>query len=286
LQDELTEAISGQVNAELAGSERQQAHKKTTTDLDAWDLYQRGLWHYYKMSKDDMAEARRLFQIASEQAPEFASAYAGLGVVASTETILGYPQDKAATLGQGLSDAEKALTLDDRDEFSQYALGRVCMFLGDRDRAISALEQSIDLNPSFSLAYYGLGFALYWFGRAEEAIPQYTRAIRLSPHDPQLWAFHTLRSLAHSLLDEFDPAIIEAKAAMQVKSDEFWGYQALAIACGSSGQIEEARAARDRACKLNPELSISHFKSMMTTLHSPYLEKFLDALRKAGLPEE
>ena len=35
LQDELTEAISAQDDAELAGSEREQAHRKATTDLNA-----------------------------------------------------------------------------------------------------------------------------------------------------------------------------------------------------------------------------------------------------------
>ncbi len=286
LQDELTEAISGQVNAELAGSEREQAHKKAKTDLDAWDLYQRGMWHYYKMSKDDLAEARRLFQLASERAPEFGSAFAGLAVVASSETIMGYTPDRAATLEQGLRDGEKAVTLDDRDGFSQYALGRVCTALGDRDRAIAALENAIELNPSFALAYYGLGLALYWFGRAEEAIPQYGLAIRLSPHDPSLWAFHTQRSYAYSILDELDSAIIEAKAAIQAKSDEFWPHVWLAFAYTLQGKNGDARAAYERACKLSPELSTTYIKSMIGTMHPAYLNKILDALHKAGLPEE
>jgi len=143
LQDELTEAISAQVDAELAGSEREQAHRKATTDLNAWDLYQRGMWHFYKSSKDDMAEARRLLQLVSERAPEFANAYAGLAIIAVSEIARGFTQDKGVTLEQGLRDAQKAIALDDRDGYNHYALGLVCMILGDRDRAIPALERSI-----------------------------------------------------------------------------------------------------------------------------------------------
>jgi hypothetical protein len=73
LQDELTEAICTVVNAELAGSERVLARKKSPSDLDAWDYFQRGMGHLYKMSENEIAEARRLFEIAAERAPSFPS---------------------------------------------------------------------------------------------------------------------------------------------------------------------------------------------------------------------
>ncbi|MDP7547798.1 MAG: adenylate/guanylate cyclase domain-containing protein, partial [Alphaproteobacteria bacterium] len=121
LQDELTEAISAQVNIELAGSERQISRRKTR-DLDAWDYYQRGMWHIYKTTREDMPEGRRLLTLAIERSPEFANAYAALAVVAVVETTLGFAQDPAATLAQGLRNAEKALALDDRDAYNHYAL--------------------------------------------------------------------------------------------------------------------------------------------------------------------
>ncbi len=286
LQDELTEAISAQVNAELAGSERDLARKKSTTDLDAWDYYQRGMWHLYKMSREELVEARRLFQLALERAPEFASAYAALAYVAFNEIIRGFFLDRAATLEQGLRDAERAVALDDREGVGHYALGRISILIGDSDRAVLAMEKCVELNPSSAEAYYGLGYALYWFGRAEEAIPLFGRAIRLSPHDPQLWAFHHMRSVGHTSLDEFDLAIIDAKTALQSKSDEIWPQLMLAQSYSSLERNDEARAAYDRACKLNPELSTAYIKSLIGTLHPPYLDKLLDALRQAGMPEE
>ncbi|MDP6876480.1 MAG: tetratricopeptide repeat protein, partial [Alphaproteobacteria bacterium] len=286
LQDELTEAISAQVDAELAGSERALAYKKPTTDLDAWELYQRGMWHFYKYSKDDFIEARRLLLLASERAPDFANAYAGLTIVGSSETVWGFGQDRARVLEQGLRDAEKAVTLDDRDGNNQFALGIVCMVLGDGERAIPALEKSVDLNPSSAASHYGLGMALFWFGRAQDALSQLTLAMRLSPHDPRLWLFHSMRSYAHIVLDEFDLAISDAKAAIQSKRDIAGPHMALAAAYTLSGQHDEARAAYDRAQKLNPEFSAADFTSMMGTVHPPYFEIILEALQQAGTPEE
>ena len=48
--------------------ERDLARGKPTADLDAWDYYQRGMWHLYKMAKEEIAEAGRLFRIATERA--------------------------------------------------------------------------------------------------------------------------------------------------------------------------------------------------------------------------
>ncbi|MBT3532701.1 MAG: tetratricopeptide repeat protein [Rhodospirillaceae bacterium] len=286
LQDELTEAISSHVDVELAGSEREQAHQKPTTDLDAWELYQRGMWHFYKYGKDDFVEARRLLQRAVQRAPEFAIAHAGLAVIAYNNTLYGYTEDRTADLDEGLHHAEKAVALDDRDSYNLYALGRIFTNLGERDRAVSALEKAIRLNPNSAIAHHGLAIARYWFGEAEDTIPLYERAIRLSPYDPQLWAFHFVRSMAHCMLDQIDLAIIDAKAAIQEKSDEIMPYLALAFAYSLSKNYEEGHAAYQQASTLRPKLSAAYIKSTTGNFHAPYMAKYLDALRKLGLPEE
>ena len=61
-------------------------------------------------------------------------------------------------------------------------------------------------------------------------------------------------------------AIIDAKAALQAKSDEIWPQLMLAQAYSSLGKIDKARAAYDRACKLNPELSTAYIKSLTGTV--------------------
>ena len=78
LQDEITEAIVGRIDSEVRSSERERAHRKPPANLDAWDLYQQGSWHFLKITKEDTEIGRRLCQKAIERDPNFASAYAGL----------------------------------------------------------------------------------------------------------------------------------------------------------------------------------------------------------------
>jgi adenylate cyclase len=74
VQDEITATIVGAIEPELGKAERERA--KRPNDLRAWDFYQRGLWHTYKRTREDLANAQHMFQRAIEIDPGLARAYA------------------------------------------------------------------------------------------------------------------------------------------------------------------------------------------------------------------
>ena len=51
---------------------------KRPESLDAWDAYQRGMWHFHKRTKQDYVEADRYLRLAIEQDDNLDNAYAGL----------------------------------------------------------------------------------------------------------------------------------------------------------------------------------------------------------------
>ena len=287
LQDDLSAKIIAETSAELAGSERQKAHRKQSPNLDAWELYQRGMWHFYRHSTEDLTEGERLFQSAIDRAPEFGNAYAGLALIAYSRVLSGYAGDVSETITEGLRNAEKALACDDRDDQNQYALGRVCMLLGGAfsDRAVAAFKKAIELNPSFAPAYYGLGTALYWAGCAEKSISQFTMAIRLSPHDDQLWAFLNMRGWAYNVLGQFESGIADARMAIQQKGDQLWPQLSLAFAFCRTGKRAEADEHFKKAMQLNPDLTLSYVSASLGPLHQQYLEMALETFSTLGLPQ-
>ena len=62
LQDEITETLVAALQREVGEFERERAHRKPPENLDAWESYQRGLWHLWRFGAEDMVEARRWFQ--------------------------------------------------------------------------------------------------------------------------------------------------------------------------------------------------------------------------------
>jgi adenylate cyclase len=64
VQDEITATLAGAIEPELGKAERERARAKRPDELRAWDLCQRGLWHTYKRTREDLVEAQRLFRKA------------------------------------------------------------------------------------------------------------------------------------------------------------------------------------------------------------------------------
>ncbi len=76
LQDEITLTIAAAVEPELAGSERERALHKPTDNLQAWDLYHRGLAKIWQTSKGSMIEGSALMHQALAKDPNLGQAYA------------------------------------------------------------------------------------------------------------------------------------------------------------------------------------------------------------------
>jgi len=286
LQDEITENIVGRIDNEVRVSEIDRARRKPPANLDAWELYQRGLWHAYKANQADNEAAYSLFLKAIERDPSFALAHAGIAFTCAMEVFQDFGDDPAATLAKGLAAGERAVALDDKDGFTHFALGRVLSLTGQGDRAIAALEKSVALNPNFAQGYYGLGLALVWYGRAADGIPKLDMAMRLSPHDPMLWAMQNMIATCCNALENFDEAEEWARKAVNERPDGLFPHFNLAVALAGQDRLDEARLAIEAARHVRPDLSPSVIRRLGPHFHPEYLERHLDALRKAGLLEE
>ncbi|MFQ5939902.1 MAG: tetratricopeptide repeat protein, partial [Alphaproteobacteria bacterium] len=285
LQDEMTQTIVAAVEPELGAAERERALSKPPENLDAWETYQRGLWHMWSYTKDDNAKAPHLLRRAHELEPGFAAAYAHEAYSHYLNVIMGWAEDPDNTLAAGMAAAKKALALDDKDAVAYVAAGRLHMMLGEHDASIAALETSLTLNPNFAQAYYGLGFALTLAGRLEDALDNFAKAERLSPRDPLLWGFMVLHALACILSHEYEAAVHWAQKTIQIpRATGHWPYAALAAALAHVDQMDEARAAVQAALEQRPDLSLSYLKKTLPTKHPGGLDPYLDGLRKAGLP--
>jgi len=288
LQDEMIQTIAGAVEPELSAAERERAARKPPENLDAWEIYQRGLWHMLSFTKDDVAEAQRLFRRVHELDPAFATPYASESNCHYLDVVLAYAEVPAESLEVALTAAKKALALDDKDPVAYFALGRVYMMREKHDASVAELEKALELSPSFAQAHHALGFALVLSGRLEEGAEELDKAIRLSPRDPILWGTMAFRSVTCNLLQQYEAAADWARKAVhqpRVAAGSYWPYAVFASALGNLGQIAQAHEALDEALRRKPDLSLAYLETTWPTKQSGGLETFFDGLRKVGLPD-
>ena len=78
VQDEIAEAVVTAIHPAIGDAERQRMLRKMPGSLNAWEAYQRGMWHQSKGTAAGNEEARLLFKRAIELDPGFAPAFVGL----------------------------------------------------------------------------------------------------------------------------------------------------------------------------------------------------------------
>lgn len=252
IQATMAQQIAAVIEPELARLERRAAVERPARELDAWDCYQRGLWHLWTFTAGGLDEAELLLRRAIALDPGFARAHGLLAYVLLQRTLLGAAEERPARLLEALDRGRAGLALDDQDSATLCVLGRVLAFMRRPDEAMALIERAIDLNPSFAQPYFALGVALLVAGRAEEALAHLERAIELSPRDPHLTSFHTMHALAHLALGEPEAAAASARRAAVLPNATHWPFALLAAALGLAGQGAEAAAALGELSRRRP----------------------------------
>ena len=285
VQDEVTQAIVTTIEPQLLNTERQLARRKPAQNLNAWEAYQRGIWHIYQYKPEDNLQALEFLNQAVQLDPEFAPAHAGVAFSLYVHIIMGTSADRAADLQRGLEAGLTAITLDDQDPFAYVGLGRIRIVRAEHTQAVTDFERALELNPSYAIAHYGKAHCLWHCGRAEEAVKCHDEAMRLSPRDPLMWTFLASKAIALFMLGRYDESLQCAHRSQQYPISAIWAYMGELATLGATGKQQEAGEALVRARVLQPDLSMSFIRQALPITHQPSADLFYQSLAKAGVPE-
>jgi len=285
VQDEVTQAIVTTIEPALLRSERNLARRKPTASLNAWECYQRGLWHIHQYTMADSQQAMTLLERAVEIDPEFSSAWGGIAFSMYVLILLDKNSDREGMLQRGLEAGLTAVRLDQDDPFAHVGLGRIRIIRGEHDQAVLSFNHAIDLNPSFAIAYYGKAHSLWHCGKPGEAVKNHDEAIRLSPSDPLMWTFLASKAIALVMLERYDEALECSIRAQQYPISAIWAFMGQLSALGHLGKTDEASDALAHALDKEPELSIEFIERALPITDKASRDHFQLGLRKAGVAD-
>lgn len=290
LQDEISQAIAGQLLPQIYQADVERIGQTPTEDLEAWDIYLRGRTRQSVYSREAQTEAVEFAQQAIGRDPEFANAYSLLARALGTIFFFRWSDDPQDTLVSATQAASRAIELDDQDPQAHAALGYLYRFTGDADRAIANLERAVFLNPNDARIRLELAHTLDWFRMHDRALPQIDLALRLSPRDPLLQNMHFYNGHILFHLGRHEEALEAARQLGAVATSNTWRvFHHLLRAANLTelGRDQEAQAAINAALAINPNLSVSAMRRQFagSKNHPENRRIWLDSLRNAGLPE-
>jgi len=285
IQDEITEAIKVAAFPALLQSEAQRAVSKGHENLDAWDYRIRGLSHLWKETREDNSKARAHFEKAAEIEPGDAATYAYLAATHG-QAIVGQwsesPEKSVAAVEQA---ARRSMALDNAEPMSHFAMGAAFFFRGQQAQAIASFRRAVQLAPGSVTALGNLGWFFALTGQPEEALTYLERVMRLSPRDPLMHRYLAATGWAHFAAGRHQEAIEWLERCRESKPDYNLAHRGLAASYAIVGRLEEARAALEEELRLEPDISIEKIRFELSAMDPDFLDRYCDALRKAGMPE-
>ncbi len=286
LQDEVTMKILTALEVKLTRGEV--AREYETENLEAWGHAVKGYSLYQRYTKADNAKARKLFEQALKLDPDYAFALVMLGRTHIMEARIGWSESSAESVKQALELGQKAVALRESEGSGHKLLAYVYIIQRQYDMAIVEGERAIALGPNDAEAHAFLAYTLHYAGRLEEAIVHIEKAMRLQPHYPALY----LMVLADSyfMVGRYNESIAANKKLLDRARRGEWLIHAPHLGLAANymllGQEEEAQFHSAEVLRTNPKFSLKVFESRNPYKDPADMEHWLDALRKAGIPEK
>ena len=285
-QDQISASVVGAIARQLERAEIERAKRKPTDSLDAYDYYLRGRANVNRGTREAIGEGLPLFYKAIELDPDFASAYAMAAWCHFWRKVNGWMTDRKREIAEGTRLALLAVDLGKDDAVALTRGGHaLAHFVGDLDRSIALVDRALALDPNLAAAWFLGGFLRTERGDPDKAIEYFTRAMRFSPLDPEMFRMQAGMALAHLLAGRFDAASSWAEKAYRDLPSFLMAVGVIAASHALAGRQDEARRAMSHLRQLDPTLRVSSLADWLPIRRPEDLATLADGLRRAGLPE-
>ncbi len=262
-QDEITQRIIGAIEPEVLEQEIQRSHARPTHDLQAWDLYLRGLSRFSRDTFEDLLAAGELFAQASAKDSKLVHAVAGQAMAelhlllnhrgSMTLEEAGKSRDHAKKL------AKEAMRIDGRSLPAMSAQLLVLILDQKFEEAVKLSQGALESYPASASTWHAAAFALMSSGRFEEALEHFQMTKRLSPRNPTMWLVLNQEGFCCFSLGRMDEALNFFNQSITLKRDHLWPHLGRTLALKMSGRREEAVRMLKKFLIDVPHFSIKQF---------------------------
>jgi tetratricopeptide (TPR) repeat protein len=178
---------------------------------------------------------------------------------------------------------QKALTMDKSTGYPHALMGWIYLRIRKYDQAIESGRHSVELDPNNAFFLLRLGSTLSDAGRLDEGMVYIKKSIRLNPFPAYFYYFYLGRCYLQK--GQYEDALAEFKKALKRAPEAPHVLGHMAVTYILLGREEEARESAAKSLELAPYASVSFIAQVDTVKDKTYLNKMLDAMRKAGFPE-
>lgn len=281
VQDRITEEIVTAIDVKLVHGEAGRIVRNSLRNLEARDLYYKGLGYYDRQTVQEMFLARKHFEEVISLEPESPIGYTSLAWTHWWEAYQELSPSPSESLAMAAKLARQALDLKSTLGSEYSLLGNIHLLHRENGEAISNCERAVENRPQCSSTHVYLANVLHYSGRPQEAISHVHQAIGLRPVYP-LW-FLVILARAYLLVGSSDEALETAREAAHFDPGFVEAKLLLAAAYSALDQIDEAKQTAKTILRSTPDFNLRSYGNSEPFMDPEPREYLVSLLRKAGL---
>jgi adenylate cyclase len=282
VQDELTQEIIAALKVKLTPEQKDRRARKSTIDVEAYNLFLRGREQTWLLTRSSNVEARNLLGRAIAINPDFAAAHAYVACTHLNDYIIGWADEPERSLQTGLEIAEQAVAMNEDDPQAHFAFAVTLLWNREHGRALAEAQRCLALAPNSAEGHLETANIQFYGGDAAGAVETIDAYMRLDPVYPEIALYFLAQ--AQAALGRFDEAVATLKRRLERNPNSETSYALLASCYGHLGRIAESQAAWAELMKIAPDFSMERRRHILPFKSPDIFEHRLEGMRKAGLP--
>jgi len=288
MQDEIVASLANQLDTQLIANEARRGAE--APNPDSMDFYFQGMvWRHKGVNPGNLERARGYFERALALDTNNLEALVGMASVDTLVAALFTADGRAARLVAADAALTKALSLTPNNASAHFWMGAVQLYSNRRAEGIAEFKRALALDPNYAHAHAMIGIAKILDGRAEETESHVLEALRFSPRDLLAFVWFEFIALAKLLLGSDEDAVAWYRRSIEINRSYPNAHLWLASALELLGRHDEARAEVQAGLALDPKFTIRRVRVAAQSDNPVFLEqreRMIEAMRKAGAPEE
>jgi adenylate cyclase len=283
LQDEITREVTSALQVELTEGEQARLWASGTQNLEAWEIVIQIPELLYSHRRGNVLISRRLAKQALQLDKYYAAAWTMVGLSYWEETFNGWSENPDASLNLAMDAAAHSQSIDPSNPNTYALLTWIHLSLRKYDQAFDLGQKAMVLGPNNSFVMGVASDVALFCNRPHDMVVLLNKAMRLCPIYPA-WYPSSL-AWAYLLMNRREDAIASAQTSIDIDSDYPFNYMVLAIAFAELEREQEARTALENLLRIDPKYSLRTFSQSQPFRDAEVLDRHIEGLRKAGLPE-
>ena len=281
VQDDITREIVTAMDIKLVSGEPARTIRQTLKNPAAIETYYRGWKALFSTAKEDLIEARQMFEETISLEPESSLGYAMAAWALWWIVARGLSSDPSQSLQQATELAQRAMSLDDITGLPHLMMAQIHLLQNDHAKALAEAERAILARPSCDGSYVAKANVLNYLGRPAESIELAQYAMRLTPVYPVYYP--AVLAAAYYGCGRYEDAIAAAREVLQSDRNNLDALLIVAGANAALDRIDVARQASGEVFRVSPDFALDTYAATQPYRDPQALAQVIGMLQKAGL---